>query len=424
MIKSVDQAVVLVGSAVIGFAFFYLGSYFSIACWLVTFLATNKLTYGLLKNPEEIWYLLLFCLSKTPQIPTGISPEHQYCYKKLTQTSRSFSAVILGLNDELRDALMIFYIVLRALDSIEDDMNPPVQNKIDHLTTFYLHLRETTGWNLIGYGGNQNEKDLLKNFDQVIHTYAKLKPPYQDIIEDITKKMGNGMADFLTRNVVTMEDYNLYCWYVAGLVGEGCSRLFAVSKLEDPSIAKNDHLYKSMGLFLQKTNIIRDYLEDINEKPPRVFYPKAVWGKWAKDIADFKDASNINSALNCLNELITDAMAHASDCLDYLAVLRDPSVFKFCAIPQVMAIATLYECYNNPNVFKGEVKIRKPLAVKMVIQSTSYPRVLAFFLDFVRKFRVAIRPSHPNAQKLTQILNDLEKKITHSLKSKTQNSRT
>jgi farnesyl-diphosphate farnesyltransferase len=31
--------------------------------------------------------------------------------------------------------------------------------------------------------------------------------------------------------------------------------------LEDPEIGENEALANSMGLFLQKTNIIRDYLE-------------------------------------------------------------------------------------------------------------------------------------------------------------------
>ena len=41
-----------------------------------------------------------------------------------------------------------------------------------------------------------------------------------------------------------------------------------------------DSLSNGMGLFLQKTNIIRDYLEDIMEEPaPRMFWPRDVWGK-------------------------------------------------------------------------------------------------------------------------------------------------
>ena len=50
-------------------------------------------------------------------------------------------------------------------------------------------------------------------------------------------------------------------------------------------------------------------------------------------------------------------MAHATDSLDYMSRLRDVQVFRFCAIPQVMAIATLAECYDNPKVFKTVVKI-------------------------------------------------------------------
>ncbi len=44
-----------------------------------------------------------------------------------------------------------------------------------------------------------------------------------------------------------------------------------------------------------------------------------------------------------------------------MARLQDPQVFRFCAIPQVMAIATLAACYNNPDVFKTVVKIPRSM---------------------------------------------------------------
>ena len=65
-----------------------------------------------------------------------------------------------------------------------------------------------------------------------------------------------------------------YCHYVAGLVGIGLSHLFAASKLEDAMVGEDDKLANSMGLFLQKTNIIRDYLEDVLQG--RNFWPKQV----------------------------------------------------------------------------------------------------------------------------------------------------
>lgn len=48
--------------------------------------------------------------------------------------------------------------------------------------------------------------------------------------------------------VITVEDYDEYCHYVAGLVGLGLSRLFHASGLEE---LQPDDLSNSMGLFLQ-----------------------------------------------------------------------------------------------------------------------------------------------------------------------------
>lgn len=73
-----------------------------------------------------------------------------------------------------------------------------------------------------------------------------------------------------------MNYFNLlqYCHYVAGLVGIGLSRLFSASELEDPLLGEDTEHANSMGLFLQKTNIIRDYLADQQEG--REFWPQEV----------------------------------------------------------------------------------------------------------------------------------------------------
>ena len=67
-----------------------------------------------------------------------------------------------------------------------------------------------------------------------------------------------------------------YCHYVAGLVGIGLSQLFSASGLESEVVGRNQRLSNSMGLFLQKTNIIRDYLEDTLQG--REFWPREVMG--------------------------------------------------------------------------------------------------------------------------------------------------
>ena len=49
---------------------------------------------------------------------------------------------------------------------------------------------------------------------------------------------------------------------------------------------------------------------------------------------------------------------HAPESLQYMSNIRNTAIFRFCAIPQVMAIATLAEIYNNPNVFTGKDVIK------------------------------------------------------------------
>lgn len=87
------------------------------------------------------------------------------------------------------------------------------------------------------------------------------------------------------QGTVDIADYNMYCHFVAGLVGEGLSRLVAAAGFEAPEVADQIQLANDMGLFLQKTNIIRDYLEDFVEG--RAFWPKEIWGEYASDLGDF-----------------------------------------------------------------------------------------------------------------------------------------
>ncbi|GFS07268.1 squalene synthase-like [Elysia marginata] len=54
--------------------------------------------------------------------------------------------------------------------------------------------------------------------------------------------MGNGMTVFLERKVDTLQEWDEYCHYVAGLVGIGLARLFSASGLEESSLGDgNSH---------------------------------------------------------------------------------------------------------------------------------------------------------------------------------------
>ncbi|XP_023662822.1 squalene synthase isoform X1 [Paramormyrops kingsleyae] len=321
------------------------------------------------------------------------------CFLYLNQTSRSFAAVIQALDGELRQAVCIFYLVLRALDTVEDDMSIPLEKKVPLLQDFHSFLYQPE-WRFTE--SQEKDRQVLEDFPTISVEFRNLGQEYQDVISDICHRMGIGMAEFLEKKVGSMKDWDEYCHYVAGLVGIGLSRLFSASRLEDPEIGRDTELANSMGLFLQKTNIIRDYLEDQQEG--RSFWPKDAWSQFAAKLEDLAQPQNLNAALSCLNLLVTDALRHVPDVISYLTRLRNQSVFNFCAIPQVMAIATLSACYNNPQVFQGVVKIRKGQAVTLMMQASNMDAVKAIVSQYSQEILQKVSHTDPSRDKTLVIL--------------------
>lgn len=251
--------------------------------------------------------------------------------------------------------------------TLPDDVKQPLLRSFHEKTV-------TPGWTFDGCGPNEKDRQLLVEYDQVVYELNLLEPQFLEVIVDICRKMATGMADYAHHAHVagvlgldTREDFDLYCHYVAGLVGEGLSRLYAASGKEAPHVGDQLALSNAMGLMLQKTNILRDFREDVDAG--RLFWPREIW----HDEYGFKNpqdmyATNPDSerrALWALSAVTVDTLRHATDSLDYLAMLKNQTVFNFCAIPQTMAIATLALCFMNPQVFHCNVKIRKAEAASV-----------------------------------------------------------
>ncbi|KND90967.1 putative squalene synthase [Tolypocladium ophioglossoides CBS 100239] len=320
------------------------------------------------------------------------------CFRFLNLTSRSFAAVIQELNHELLVPITLFYLVLRGLDTIEDDMHIPLNKKIPLLRNFH-NTMEIDGWQF--HGSNEKDGELLEKFDLVITELKKIKKPYYDIIKDMTIKMGNGMADYaensdmITNGVQTIDEYELYCHYVAGLVGEGLTRLFVSSELGNPKLAERPSLTESMGQFLQKTNIIRDLHEDWRDG--RRWYPKEIWSRHVDKWEDLFDPKHREQAINCISDMVLDALKHTEECLFYMAGMREQSVFNFVAIPQGMAIATLELLFRNPDVLERNVKITKGDACQIMFESTqNLFTICEVFRKYVRRIHAKNDPRDPN----------------------------
>ncbi|KAF2476695.1 farnesyl-diphosphate farnesyltransferase [Lindgomyces ingoldianus] len=337
------------------------------------------------------------------------------CFFFLDKTSRSFSAVIKELHPELLVPVCLFYLVLRGLDTIEDDMTLPLEKKEPILRNFQ-DILEQDGWTCNENGPNEKDRQLLVEFNVVVEEFKKIKPAYRTIIKDITKRMGNGMADYAnnaehnTNGVNTIADYELYCHYVAGLVGEGLTRLFVEGGLANAALLKRPELMESMGQFLQQVNIIRDIKEDLDDK--RRFWPKQIWSKYVNNFEDLFKPENKQLALSASSEMILTALSRADDCLYYLAGIKEQSVFNFCAIPQSMAIATLEICFQNHDIFKKNVKITKGEACQLMIESTQNLQLVCdVFKKYLRKIHQKNNPHDPNFLRISMACGKTEQFI-------------
>lgn len=370
----------------------------------------------LLSHPSELMavvHLLKFRVSPFPMDLSNSSKDLKKCYEFLDLTSRSFAAVIKELHPELRDAVMIFYLVLRALDTVEDDMSIDPKEKVQLLRTFHEKLN-TPDFTYHGCAPTEKDRIVLEEFYYILNVYHKMKPEYQDIVKKNTKEMGNGMADYILdeqfnlNGVNTIADYELYCHYVAGIVGEGLTDLIDLAgfaKFEEG--VDKYQLANAMGLFLQKTNITRDYQEDMADG--RSFYPREIWSKYSLSLQNFaKNPEERAAGVACINDMVLNALSHVIDMLTYLSLIREPTSFNFCAIPQVMAIATLAEIYNNPEVLNRVVKIRKGTTCRLILESRTLPGVVKVVRHYIREINKKADVKDPNYLKMGIQLGEIE----------------
>ncbi|KAI9325512.1 isoprenoid synthase domain-containing protein [Zopfochytrium polystomum] len=344
-----------------------------------------------------------------PSLEPGLKYDsHALCYYLLNLTSRSFARVIQELHPKLSLPVCIFYLVLRGLDTVEDDVHLPLDVKLPTLTRFHEHIQQP-GWTFTRSSPTEKDRFLLEQFDAVIDQFLRLDKPYRDVITDITRRMGAGMAEFCEpgRSVESMDDYNLYTHYVAGLVGLGLTGLFVATGLESHPLlqvapqrgSRAFDLPNNMGTFLQKANIVKDFFEDLDDG--RRFWPSAVWRKFVRpdeDAAALARPDRRDDALACLNALCVDALRLVPDCLEFMSLLTDPSVLTFCAIPQTMAIASFALFFNNPVVFaKRGLKIRRGHAVDLIQRcKMGFAEVKVVYLEF------ALEMARRNAERVKE----------------------
>lgn len=167
----------------------------------------------LLTHPGEFRTLVQFYLFHEQKRDITAQQEHpnsgwdrqsmRRCWHFLDLTSRSFAAVIKELDGDLARTvcillfflsnsdlfhvlthvlqICIYYLVLRGLDTIEDDMTIPDKVKQPILRSFH-EKTVTPGWHFTENGPKEKDRQLLVEYAAVVEEVNLLKPEYVRVV--------------------------------------------------------------------------------------------------------------------------------------------------------------------------------------------------------------------------------------------------
>jgi farnesyl-diphosphate farnesyltransferase len=234
----------------------------------------------------------------------------------LKETSRTFFIPITFLQKDLKYAVASAYLVLRAIDEIED--HEEMHNDVKY--TILMQVSEL----------------LKQSFDE--EEYLQILGPIKGKIPEVTLRLGEwlqacpedmlpivmnatsemafGMAKWAKANwqIHTREDLDDYTYYVAGLVGAMLSELWEWSA----GVKTDRELAIGYGRGLQAVNILRNEQEDLDERGVS-FVPDG-WTR--KELYEYADEN----------------LAKADE---YMKTIDKRTILLFCRLPLALAHKTL-----------------------------------------------------------------------------------
>jgi len=179
---------------------------------------------------------------------------HQYCQERAAASGSSFYYSFVFLPPDTRRAITAFYALCRELDDVVDECHERqvAETKLDWWRTEISRFAS----------GAPEHPTTRALFDT---------PQGRTIPAALLLEIVDGMAMDLDHvRYPDFKSLNLYCYRVAGVVGEIAAAIFDGARSEDDrDIRRYAH---ELGLAFQLTNIIRDVGEDARRG--RIYLPQ------------------------------------------------------------------------------------------------------------------------------------------------------
>jgi len=309
---------------------------------------------------------------------TKFSPKQQkYLDAQMKKVSRSFALVVAELEEPLREQLAAAYLICRVVDNIEDCIEPFQwqQRRFAEFNTLLQDPAATNDvlrmWGQYEWPGlTRDERRLMASGDGTMlwDIYNQLPEHSQTIIHRWTADMAEGMnriedpqtTPFLVerRGVKVLnstDDYNRYCYYVAGTVGHMATDLaVAHYGFSTDTAAALDATCEACGRGLQKTNIIKDFAKDVTRG---VSYVPDEW----LELADYSPLSLAGAGLAWKKQVLGDVIKELREATNYVLALPPDAVgyriaSLLCLFPAYQTLLQAAE--RQARLFTGKHRVK------------------------------------------------------------------
>jgi farnesyl-diphosphate farnesyltransferase len=332
---------------------------------------------------------------KTPSSrPPGGRPDHvdeaSLHDHLLEGVSRTFAFTIPQLPDGLRETVTNAYLLCRIADTIEDDPELDAETKDAFHAAFLEAAASGRGaddfaralWPRLASGTLDAEIELVRESPRVLEITQRLQARRRRAILRCLDTMSRGMGEFeRSRSRSGLEDvteYERYCYYVAGVVGEMLTELFCD---HSPRIeARREDLEAravSFGLGLQMTNILKDVWDDHDAGV--CWLPREVFNRhgYALDGLQPHHNGDGDAFSASMRDLVGIAHSHLREALAYTQCIpkHETGIRRFLIWAALLAVSTLRKITAEPLFTSGtQVKVSRRRVAAIVASSSTVIR--------------------------------------------------
>ena len=231
----------------------------------------------------------------------------------LEKTSRTFAVTIPLLPEPSRTDMTLAYLLFRIVDTLEDGENLSATERRDALEDFDALLERPSNRVAVNMAARWLGKpptlqpeyaELLLHMPRVLEELNQRGSLVRNLVINHARRTAQGMMAFLERDgqrLRSLEELRRYCYFVAGVVGEMITDLFAARV---NGFVVDEELRRSAQAFgegLQLVNILRDADEDAHHG--RLFLNDEIDRGTVMQLArrDLIDAQRFVERLSCVN---------------------------------------------------------------------------------------------------------------------------